>query len=231
MGDRFSNADPGNDNGGLAGHRDVTGFDPTSKGFYNGGDLEACAHGSTTSRDSAPTPIWLTPIFKNKPVQLEDGPSAGYHGYWITDFTQVDPHLGTNQDLRDLVDEAHERGIKVFFDIITNHTADVIGYDRGRSYGVRPQGPGALPRRRGPPVRRPRLRRHRRFPELDPARRSRTCPSSTRARRTSRSPPGSTTRRTTTTAATRRSPVRTASTATSSDSTTSSPRSPRSSTG
>ena len=45
--------------------------------------------------------IWLTPIFKNKAVQLEDGPSAGYHGYWITDFTQVDPHLGTNADLAD----------------------------------------------------------------------------------------------------------------------------------
>ena len=75
--------------------------------------------------------IWLTPIFKNKAVQLEDGPSAGYHGYWITDFTQVDPHLGTNQDLAELVDAAHDRGMKVFFDIITNHTADVIGYTEG----------------------------------------------------------------------------------------------------
>ena len=64
-------------------------------------------------------------------MQLEDGPSAGYHGYWITDFTQVDPHLGTNQDPTDLVDAAHQRGIKVFFDIITNHTADVIGYTAG----------------------------------------------------------------------------------------------------
>ena len=56
--------------------------------------------GSTTSRAWAPTSIWLTPSFKNKAVQLEDGPSAGYHGYWITDFTQIDPHLGTNDDLR-----------------------------------------------------------------------------------------------------------------------------------
>src|SRR5215218_5670782 len=71
--------------------------------------------------------IWLTPSFKNKPVQPEDK-SAGYHGYWITDFTQVDPHLGTNEDLTELVAAAHARGMKVFFDIITNHTADVIGY-------------------------------------------------------------------------------------------------------
>ena len=73
----------------------------------------------------------MTPSFKNKAVQLEDGPSAGYHGYWITDFTQIDPHLGTNDDLRALVDAAHARGMKVYFDIITNHTADVIGYEEG----------------------------------------------------------------------------------------------------
>src|SRR5215213_8570129 len=75
------------------------------------------------------TAIWLTPIFKNKAVQLEDGPSAGYHGYWITDFTQIDPHLGTNQELAALIGEAHAMGMKVFFDIITNHTADVIDYE------------------------------------------------------------------------------------------------------
>ena len=77
------------------------------------------------------TSIWLTPSFKNKAVQLEDGPSAGYHGYWVTDFTQIDPHLGTNDELRALVDAAHARGMKVYFDIITNHTADVIGYEEG----------------------------------------------------------------------------------------------------
>ena len=76
------------------------------------------------------TAIWLTPSFKNKPVQGlgTPFPSAAYHGYWITDFTQIDPHLGTNQDLRDLIAGAHRRGMKVFFDIITNHTADVIDY-------------------------------------------------------------------------------------------------------
>ena len=71
----------------------------------------------------------MTPSFKNKPVQGEAGSeSAGYHGYWITDFTQIDPHLGTNAELKTLIDLAHERGMKVFFDIITNHTADVLDY-------------------------------------------------------------------------------------------------------
>ncbi len=58
--------------------------------------------------------------------------SAGYHGYWVTDFTQIDPHLGTNAELEALIGEAHAKGIKVYFDIITNHTADVIDYEEGQ---------------------------------------------------------------------------------------------------
>jgi glycosidase len=131
MGDRFANGDPSNDQGGLTGDRLVTGFDPTAKGFYNGGDLDGLRSRLDYIQGLGTEAIWLTPIFENKPVQVEDGPSAGYHGYWITDFTQVDPHLGTNQDLSDLVSAAHARGMKVFFDIITNHTADVIGYTAG----------------------------------------------------------------------------------------------------
>ncbi|GAA2620134.1 hypothetical protein GCM10010399_59070 [Dactylosporangium fulvum] len=131
MADRFDNGDPGNDRGGLPDDRLISGFDPTHKGFYNGGDLKGLRNRIDYIRGLGTTSIWLTPSFKNKPVQLEDGPSAGYHGYWITDFTQIDPHLGTNADLRALVDAAHARGMKVYFDIITNHTADVIGYQQG----------------------------------------------------------------------------------------------------
>ncbi len=54
--------------------------------------------------------------------------SAGYHGYWITDFTRLDPHFGSNEDMKRLVKAAHKRGIKIYLDIITNHTADVIAY-------------------------------------------------------------------------------------------------------
>ena len=116
---------------GFTGDRLVTGFDPTSKGFYNGGDLAGLLGRLDYIQGLGTTSIWLTPSFKNKAVQLEDGPSAGYHGYWITDFTQIDPHLGTNAELSALIDAAHARRMKVYFDIITNHTADVIGYEEG----------------------------------------------------------------------------------------------------
>jgi glycosidase len=131
MTDRFENADPANDLGGLPDDPLVSGFDPTGRGFYNGGDLAGLLNRIDYIQNLGVTSIWLTPSFKNKAVQPEDGPSAGYHGYWITDFTQIDPHLGTNDELRALIDAAHDRGMKVYFDIITNHTADVIGYEEG----------------------------------------------------------------------------------------------------
>ncbi|WP_258061053.1 alpha-amylase family glycosyl hydrolase [Arthrobacter sp. 4R501] len=130
MADRFSNGDTSNDDGGLGSDPMVSGFSPTKKGFYNGGDLAGLLDKIDYIQGLGTTSIWLTPSFKNKAVQPEDN-SAGYHGYWITDFTQIDPHLGTNDELKALIDEAHSRGMKVYFDIITNHTADVIGYEEG----------------------------------------------------------------------------------------------------
>ncbi len=129
MADRFANGNAANDDGGYGGDRLVSGLDPTHKGFYHGGDLKGLLDKLDYIEGLGTTAIWMTPSFKNKPVQGAPGTeSAGYHGYWITDFTQIDPHLGTNADLRTLVDAAHARGIKVFFDIITNHTADVLDY-------------------------------------------------------------------------------------------------------
>ena len=127
--DRFENGDPSNDRGGLKGDRLKTGYDPTAKGFYHGGDLKGVIKRLDYIQGLGATAIWLAPIFKNKPVQGPPGDeSAGYHGYWITDFTQVDPHFGTNADFKALVDAAHARGIKVYMDIVVNHTADVIRY-------------------------------------------------------------------------------------------------------
>jgi alpha-amylase len=134
MADRFSNGDTGNDQGGLGPDPMVSGFDSTRKGFYNGGDLNGLLDKIDYIQGLGTTAIWLTPSFKNKAVQPEDN-SAGYHGYWVTDFTQIDPHLGTNAELKALIDEAHSRGMKVYFDIITNHTADVIGYKEGARTG------------------------------------------------------------------------------------------------
>ncbi|RST29861.1 alpha-amylase [Sphingomonas ginkgonis] len=127
--DRFENGDPRNDRGGYKGGRLQTGFDPAARGFYHGGDLKGLTRRLDYIQGLGVTAIWVGPIFVNKPVQGPPGQeSAGYHGYWITDFTRVDPHLGTNEDFARLVEAAHARGMKVYMDIIANHTADVIKY-------------------------------------------------------------------------------------------------------
>ena len=127
--DRFENGDPSNDRGGMTGDRLVHGYDPTSKGFYHGGDLKGLTARLPYIQSLGATAIWVGPIFRNKAVQGGPGnESAGYHGYWVTDFTQVDPHLGTDAEFKALVDAAHARGMKVYMDIIANHTADVIQY-------------------------------------------------------------------------------------------------------
>lgn len=127
--DRFHNADPGNDTGGIKGDRLAHGFDPKSKGFYLGGDLKGLTDKLPYIQGTGATAIWLGPIYKNNPVQGRPGQeSSGYHGYWITDFTTVDPHFGTEADLKAFISAAHGRGMKVYLDIITNHTADIIKY-------------------------------------------------------------------------------------------------------
>ncbi|MFE1443198.1 pullulanase-type alpha-1,6-glucosidase [Streptomyces sp. NPDC058739] len=138
--DRFANGDASNDRGGLTGSRLTTGYDPTDKGFYQGGDLKGLTKRLDYIKGLGTTSIWMAPIFKNQPVQgTGANASAGYHGYWITDFTQVDPHFGTNADLEKLIDAAHAKGMKVFFDVITNHTADVVDYEE-KSYGYLSKG-------------------------------------------------------------------------------------------
>lgn len=127
--DRFANGDTANDAGGIAGGPMQSGYDPVHKGFYHGGDLRGLMGQLDYIQGLGATAIWLAPVFENKAVQGGPGEeSAGYHGYWVTDFTRVDPHLGTEADFRSLVDAAHARGMKVYMDIITNHSADVIQY-------------------------------------------------------------------------------------------------------
>lgn len=129
MPDRFADGDAANNTGGIVGGADDHGYDPTHKGYYHGGDIQGLIDRLDYIQGLGVSAIWFTPIFKNKAVQGADPyRSAGYHGYWITDFTQIDPHLGSNQDFRDFVDAAHARGMKVIMDIVTNHTADVIQY-------------------------------------------------------------------------------------------------------
>ena len=127
--DRFDNGDAANDTGGLPGDRLDHGFDPTHEGFYHGGDLAGIERRLDYMQGLGATAIWMAPIFRNKPVQGEPGQEfAGSHGYWITDFTRVDPHFGDEPAMRALVEAAHARGMKVYMDIVANHTADVIRY-------------------------------------------------------------------------------------------------------
>ena len=148
--DRFDNGDPANDRGGLTGDRLVTGYDPTHKGFYHGGDLKGLTRKLDYIQGLGITAIWFAPVFKNKPVQGPKGDeSAGYHGYWITDFTTIDPHFGTEAEFKGFVDAAHARGIKVYMDIIVNHTADVIQYREGGDYAYRSKADYPFSRRGG----------------------------------------------------------------------------------
>lgn len=127
--DRFENGDPSNDTAGITGGPLEHGFDPEAVNFYHGGDLKGLTERLDYIKDLGATAVWFTPVYKNKPVQgLFGGHSAGYHGYWVTDFTRVDPHLGSPEDFKAFVDAAHARDMKVILDIITNHTADVIKY-------------------------------------------------------------------------------------------------------
>ncbi|MEQ1689477.1 MAG: alpha-amylase family glycosyl hydrolase, partial [Sphingopyxis sp.] len=133
MPDRFANGDTANDRGGIAGDRLHTGYDPTHKGFYHGGDIAGLTQRLDYIQGLGATAIWFTPLFVNRPVQGDPGgaegqQSAGYHGYWATDFTTIDPHLGSEAEFRTFVEAAHARGMKVYMDIVTNHTADVIQY-------------------------------------------------------------------------------------------------------
>ena len=125
MPDRFSNGDKSNDLGDKNKPESYGGLDAKHKGFYHGGDLKGLKNKLSYLQEMGVTAIWMTPIMRNQAVQDD---SSGYHGYWVLDFTEIDPHLGSNQDLIDLINDAHQRNMKVFFDIIVNHTADVIQY-------------------------------------------------------------------------------------------------------
>jgi len=121
--DRFENGDNSNDLGSKTNPISRGGFAPKDKKMFHGGDLKGLTKQLSYIENLGITAIWLTPILRNQAVQ---GDISGYHGYWVLDFTEIDPHLGSNKDLKVLIKEAHKRNIKIFFDIITNHTADVI---------------------------------------------------------------------------------------------------------
>ena len=154
--DRFDDGNPSNNCGAYDGpcvagdtQENVLthGYLPSDKGYYHGGDIAGLRERLPYLEGLGVSAIWVGPIFRNKPVQSDTtnlyGHSSGYHGYWILDYLHVDPHLGTNAEFAALVDDAHARGMKVFMDIVTNHTADVIqleghaGYRNKRDFPYR----------------------------------------------------------------------------------------------
>lgn len=138
MTDRYRNGDPSNDSGGLSGGPGITGFDPSDIGYFHGGDFKGLTgdctdtrHGLARLKELGFTGIWVTPPVGQKAVQ---GDSAAYHGYWGLDFTNVDAHLGTDQDFADFVSCAHQLGMKVYMDVVVNHTADVVQLQGGSGF-------------------------------------------------------------------------------------------------
>ncbi|MCX8128741.1 MAG: alpha-amylase family glycosyl hydrolase [Clostridia bacterium] len=104
MTDRFYNGDNSND-------QDIK---PDSLSGYHGGDFQGIIDKLDYIKDLGFTSIWISPVVENQ--------VAGYHGYWATDFYKTNEHFGSLEKLKELVQKAHEKGIKVIVDIVVNHT-------------------------------------------------------------------------------------------------------------
>lgn len=101
-------------------------------GLYHGGDFAGITQKLDYLEDLGINTIWITPIVENIPgVQVtgegaDDVPyNAAFHGYWASDFTKLNPALGTKEEFQTLIDQAHSRGIRIMVDIVVNHA----GYD------------------------------------------------------------------------------------------------------
>lgn len=101
-------------------------------GLYHGGDFAGITQKLDYLEDLGINTIWITPIVENIPgVQVtgegaDDVPyNAAFHGYWASDFTKLNPALGTREEFQTLIDQAHSRGIRIMVDIVVNHA----GYD------------------------------------------------------------------------------------------------------
>ncbi|MEL0457385.1 alpha-amylase family glycosyl hydrolase [Flavobacteriaceae bacterium SZ-1-7] len=75
--------------------------------------------------------IWMTPIVEQIHGGTDEGTgmSYGFHGYWASDWTAIDPNFGTNEDLLELVETAHKHGIRILLDAVINHTGPVTDDD------------------------------------------------------------------------------------------------------
>ena len=107
--DRFANGNQENDRA-----DGLDDFNPTDNRKRHGGDLQGITSRLDYLKELGITTIWLNPI-------LENSGRSSYHGYAATDYYRVDPRFGSNEDYKNLVDQAHARGLKVIFDHVNNH--------------------------------------------------------------------------------------------------------------
>lgn len=112
MPDRFANGDPSNDV--VPGMREAR-VDRKDDFARHGGDLAGVASHLDYLSDLGVTTLWLNPVQEN------DMSEGSYHGYAVTDYYRIDPRLGSNEDFKSLVTEAHRKGLKVVMDMIFNH--------------------------------------------------------------------------------------------------------------
>jgi alpha-amylase len=125
--DRFNNGDPSND-------VNFDRSDQTAKlrGF-EGGDIKGIIQKIEEGYFDhlGITALWTTPWFEQIHEGTDEGTGKtyGFHGYWISDWTSMDPNFGTEEDLTKLVETAHKHGIRVVMDVIINHTGPVTELD------------------------------------------------------------------------------------------------------
>jgi glycosidase len=125
--DRFANGDTGNDN--LSGNRTGDTRNTANPLGWHGGDFKGLEQKITEGYFSRLgfTALWITPVVLQVPPPGTGGgvnssqPTTGYHGYWTQDFFQIEPHLGTLDDLKSLSATAKANGIKLVLDVVVNH--------------------------------------------------------------------------------------------------------------
>ncbi|CAM4136502.1 alpha-amylase family glycosyl hydrolase [Lederbergia lenta] len=119
--DRFFNGDTTNDDP----YR--VGYDKNEAGAYQGGDFKGITEKLDYLHDLGINTIWINPIVENiaYDVRYNDEPHLtpyyAYHGYWASNFNELNPHFGTMDDFHELIDEAHARGMKLMVDVVVNH--------------------------------------------------------------------------------------------------------------
>lgn len=100
-------------------------YDPDGPSSYHGGDFAGLTKKLDYIKELGVNTIWITPIVENiledQHDDKNDIATYGYHGYWASSFEKLNAHLGTVEEFHTLIDEAHERGIKIMVDIVANH--------------------------------------------------------------------------------------------------------------